>query len=137
MLWLGLCFSFSDKLLILGQENLSAKLIRGLTTLLLLLSSPAVLSLSLLQAEDVGGWVSLLGWMLQSLLATAVLGTHQESALASSSLPAVLTPFWRRCHGGAEHTPTSPIQEPSVFNDLSSLFFFLPLSRQENFQHCA
>lgn len=57
MLWLGLCFSFSDKLLILGQENLSAKLIRGLTTLLLLLSSPAVLSLSLLQAEDVGGWV--------------------------------------------------------------------------------
>lgn len=41
MLWLGLCFSFSDKLLILGQENLSAKLIRGLTTLLLLQPSCA------------------------------------------------------------------------------------------------
>lgn len=54
MLWLGLCFSFSDKLLILGQENLSAKLIRGLTTLL---SSPSVLSPSRLQAGNVGGWV--------------------------------------------------------------------------------
>lgn len=80
---------------------------------------------------------SLLGWMLQSLLAIATLWAHQELALVSSCLPAMLTPFWRRCHRDAEHTLTSSVHEPSVFNDLPSLFFFLPLSRQENFQHCA